>query len=388
MSHHVLAWEIDPRDPDMFVVFCDDQHLYSFDRRNSAFHSLALLESIAQFDSIMLYLHGDYICVVENFATHGVVFNRNNATTMPIEREDYHAGVSSYSIGFLERNGHTLLIHQTQWNRLDITDLTTGQLLTERVIRHEKIGVDENHVTQFIAENFADFFHGLILVSPNCKRFLSNGWVWHPMGTIACYDLEQFLKTYEPGGYYTFGTDNWDIPCAFLDDTTFIVGCSQDMTDYGDNWDVEQDENHVQKLLFYNMNTTRERTEEPINVLATVESTKAIDADIFPMDEFGAVNGRLYFDDQTRQLIAMSERGTYILTLDGKAVAHRADITFPYWVPPCWKSLRPVVDCVNWKYSPQHRLFHSWSSERQTVDVLPLDDLLASHFPLPLQGGQ
>ena len=104
-QHHVMAWEIDPRDPDMFVMFCEDQKLYSFDRRNGEFSPLILVESITHFDSIMLYLHDDYICVVENYATNGVVFDRNGGTVMPIEREDYHAGVSSYSIGFLERDG-------------------------------------------------------------------------------------------------------------------------------------------------------------------------------------------------------------------------------------------------------------------------------------------
>jgi len=367
MNHHVLAWEIDTRNADMFVVFCDDKWLYSFDRQNSIFQPLALLESLTHFDSIMLYLHGDYICVVENFATRGVVIDRKDGKMMQIEREDYHAGVSSYSIGFLERNGHALLIHQTQWNRLDITDLTTGQLLTERMVRIEKTGVDENHVTQFIYENYEDFFHSLIHVSPNGKSFLSNGWIWHPFGTIACYDAEQFLKSYEPGGCCTsWGTDNWDIPCTFIGDMAFVVGCSEDMTDYGENWDVEQDGEYAQKLVFYDdINTMRK----------TIVAIKTLDVDIFPMDEFGAVNGRLYFDEQTSQLIAMSVRGTYILTLDGKVVAHRADITFPYWVPPCWKNLRPEFNGIHWKYSPQHRLFHSWNSERQTVDVLPLDVL-------------
>ena len=365
--HHILAWEIDPRDPDLFVMFCDDRQLYLFDRRNGTYFPLALVESITHFDSIMLYLHGDYICVVENFATHGAVFDRNHGTTTSIEREDYHADVSSYSIGFLERNGHTLLIHQTQWNRLDITDLTTGQLLTERVIRHEKIGVDENGVPQMIAENYKDFFHGLIHFSPENKKFLSNGWIWHPIGSIACYDVEQFLKSYEPGGHGTCGTDNWDVPCTFINDTTLVVGCSEDVSDHGENGNPEQDEKHVQKLYFYDVNSTKDRWLEPMKVL---------DADVFPMDEFGAVNGRLYFDEQTSRLIAMSTRGTYILTLDGKVVAHRADITFPYWVPPCWKNLRPVIHCTHWKYSSQHRRFHSWNSECQTMDVIPLDEML------------
>ena len=95
------------------------------------------------------------------------------------------------------------MIHQTQWNRLDITDLTTGQILTERVIRIEKIGVDENNFTLFDKENYEDFFHGLIHVSPNSKKFLSNGWCWHPFGLIECYGVEQFLKSYEPSGCYS-----------------------------------------------------------------------------------------------------------------------------------------------------------------------------------------
>src|SRR5215208_3851768 len=86
--------------------------------------------------------------------------------------------VSSYSIGFLDRDGRTLLVAQTQWNRLDVFDAETGANLTQRDVFIRDSGQrDEQGHTIHDRSNYVDYFPSLLHVSPDSRHFLSNGWM-------------------------------------------------------------------------------------------------------------------------------------------------------------------------------------------------------------------
>ena len=378
MNTNILAYEIDVNDPNLLLVFCEDNCLYQFNRQNADFSLIAKLENLTQKDTILIYQHSDYVCVAENFATQGAVVNRCNGNVMPISREDYHADVSSYSIGFLERNGHTLLIHQTDWNRLDITDLTTGQLLTDRIIRNERTGVDEKGNIRFDEENYLNYFHSLVHVSPNGRSFLSNGWVWQPCGVVLWFNVERFMQTFElseissghtaenQDNIYSVITENWDIPCTFIDDDIYALACGEEIEQ--DNPQENGKSRYTQRLFFYDI-----RNEPQNKVFVPI---KTVEVDVFPMNEYGEVSGCLFYDQKSNQLIAMSTQGTSVLTLDGKIIANQSHLAIPRWTPPCWQQLHPAFDGVAWKYSVEYRLFYTFDHESLDTKVVPLDDLL------------
>ena len=105
----------------MYALFGDDGHLYLTQADGSPV-SVAHLPFISTGVQIKLYVHEPWVCVTERFGTHAALINLEKASVRELKREDYHADVSSYSIGFLRRDGRVLLVHQTEWNRLDIMD--------------------------------------------------------------------------------------------------------------------------------------------------------------------------------------------------------------------------------------------------------------------------
>ena len=147
---------------------------------------------------IRLYAHGPWVCVTERFGVNASLINTTTGAVRGLSRTDYHSDVSSYSIGFLDRDGRTLLIAQTQWNRLDVFDAETGANLTEREVSIRDAGRRNEQGKVYDRTNYIDYFHSLLLVSPDARHFLSNGWVWSPVDVVRVFSAEAFLTGYEP----------------------------------------------------------------------------------------------------------------------------------------------------------------------------------------------
>jgi hypothetical protein len=109
------------------------------------------------------------------------------SATMALDRGDYQTEHSNFPAAFAEVDGRTVLIHATEWNRLDVSDPRTGELLTARptpVYRR-----DEPR-----PEHYLDYFHGGLAVSPTGAYVADNGWVWHPFGVVAVWDVRRWLR--------------------------------------------------------------------------------------------------------------------------------------------------------------------------------------------------
>lgn len=111
-----------------------------------------------------LHSFNDYVAIVQVYGQHGTVFNLSDrAFLKKLDRQNYHPDVCRFPIVFVDLGGQTCLIHATDWNRLDITRLEGDELLTDRVVSYE-------------TENYFDYFHCGLTVSPDSKNFVSNGW--------------------------------------------------------------------------------------------------------------------------------------------------------------------------------------------------------------------
>ncbi len=144
-NKNVLSIQCSNTQEEYYALFYNDQGVYHGNDRNGA-ALIAELDNIKLLDRpLKMYYHFPYICVSERYGLNAAVVNIADGRVIKFAREDYHCDVSSYSIGFLEWDDRVLLIHQTQWNRLDITDLETGSLLTEREIIYRKTGETETN---------------------------------------------------------------------------------------------------------------------------------------------------------------------------------------------------------------------------------------------------
>ena len=137
--------------------------------------------------------YGSFVAVVNTLGTAGVVLDSNTGkVTMHLQREDYHCDVTPFPITFFLYHGKALLMHATDWNRLEISDPLHGDILTRR--RPTTYQSGENPPD----EHYIDYFHGRLLVSPDNQWVIDDGWVWHPVGEIIYLNILCWLT--ENGG--------------------------------------------------------------------------------------------------------------------------------------------------------------------------------------------
>jgi hypothetical protein len=79
-----------------------------------------------------------------------------------------------------------VVIHRTGWNRLDISDAATGDLLTPRSLTPSGHGGQP-------PDHYLNYFHGRLSVSPDGRWIADDGWVWSPVGLPLAWDLRRWL---------------------------------------------------------------------------------------------------------------------------------------------------------------------------------------------------
>ncbi|RYG21582.1 hypothetical protein EON82_18565, partial [bacterium] len=112
--------------------------------------------------TLELHLSPDeqFAAVVERFGQFGRVFELSTGhKTMDLDRGDYHPETSVHPAAFFTLDGRTLLVHGTDWNRLDVSDPETGEVMTTR---EPTSCVDAGDVP----EHYLDYFHAGLSVSP------------------------------------------------------------------------------------------------------------------------------------------------------------------------------------------------------------------------------
>ena len=169
--------------------------------------------------------HGDFATVVNDNGKIGMVYDlTTGAVTMRLDGGDYHPETVPFSFGFVEYRGRTVAVHRTAWNRLDASDAATGELLTARSPTH--FGRAEPR-----PEHYLDYFHGRLIVSPDGRRIVDDGWVWHPVGIPAVWDVETWLGSNvwesedgESKLHLGLRTYYWDHALCWLDADRIALG--------------------------------------------------------------------------------------------------------------------------------------------------------------------
>jgi hypothetical protein len=171
---------------------------------------------------------GRFAAVVEARGGRGRVYElASGRLCLRLVRGDYHLEHCEFPAAFVHDGERTLLVHASDWNRLDLSDPATGELLTARELEE---GKDPPHAL--------DYFHGRLTASPDGRWLIDDGWIWHPVGALRRIDLRRWRRENvwesEDGpsvldlrqvSYF------WDGPSCFLDDGTLAV--------WGFGWDAD-----------------------------------------------------------------------------------------------------------------------------------------------------
>jgi hypothetical protein len=168
---------------------------------------------------------GDFAAIVNDYGRFGQIIDlRTGQVTLALDGGNYHSDTVPFSFAFAQEKGRVVAIHRTGWNRLDLSDPTTGNLLTVRGPTSYQRG--ENR-----PDHYLDYFHGALHISPNSVHIADDGWVWHPVGIPTTWSLEQWTsgnvwesedgptrKRIYARSYY------WDHAMAWLDDKRIAIG--------------------------------------------------------------------------------------------------------------------------------------------------------------------
>lgn len=185
--------------------------------------------------------------IANDYKTHAFLLNMQESYFLRLQRQDYHAAHSKFPIAlFKGEDGTPLMIYSNAWNRVDIVNIQTRQILTA-----DKSFIEENaeeHHLRFY-KNYEetnrlmwprelDYFFGEILVSPNNESFVSTGWVWGSFELHMAFDVKDFLLNHRIKGDTIFqGEDLGRKACFKGSDTVAIPFHAEldEIDDYVDN---------------------------------------------------------------------------------------------------------------------------------------------------------
>jgi hypothetical protein len=168
---------------------------------------------------------GQFAAVVNDYGRYGQVIDlQSGKVTLRLDGGDYHPDTVPFSFTFAHWQGRVVVIHRTAWNRLDISDASSGLLLSERGPTSYQQGEER-------PAHYLDYFHGALYLSPKGTHILDDGWVWHPVGIPVIWNIDRWLSenTWEsedgPTRRDVCARDYyWDHGIAWLDEETVVIG--------------------------------------------------------------------------------------------------------------------------------------------------------------------
>ena len=211
-----------------WVALSSDGELLRLDFESATATFLMQLPSdsveLNEHTSLHLSPNFDFVAVANNKGVNGcIVHLETKSVSMLLKRDDYCNEHCIFTVAFFINDNRLLVVHATAWNRLDISDPLTGKLLTQRESPTYTAGTGSS-------EHYLDYFHAGLTISPDNKWIVDNGWVWHPVGVVRCWNLQKWVSSNvwesEDGesvrklcarDYF------WDGPLCWIDNKTLAV---------------------------------------------------------------------------------------------------------------------------------------------------------------------
>ena len=157
---------------------------------------------------------GEYVVAANTHGQFGGAYSlRTGRCIVKLDRGSYRFAHSKFPASLVELKDQSLLIHATDWNQLHITNLRSAKPINKRAVGKR-----------------LDYFHAGLSVSPNNEWMASNGWHWHPVGSVRTWSLRRWLEIepFEPeeGDSMKELVDRnyfWDAPLCWISDHVLAV---------------------------------------------------------------------------------------------------------------------------------------------------------------------
>lgn len=172
---------------------------------------------------LQVSVDGSLILIVNDHSPSGAVLDASTGEVLLLLDRDSYYHNSNFPAAFATIEDRTILVHATNWNRLDLTDPRTGELLTPRESPNYQSGKER-------PEHYLDYYHAGLYISPDQQWIVDWGWVWAPVGLISAWNIHEWLNNNvwesEDGPTkqrFCQRAYNWDEPLCWLDDRTLCV---------------------------------------------------------------------------------------------------------------------------------------------------------------------
>jgi hypothetical protein len=168
---------------------------------------------------------GRFVAVVNDYGRTGIVLDlATGPTVLRLDRGSHHPEQTRFPVAFVTlRDGDTVVIAATDWNRVDAFDPASGQLLTPRRPTSYRTGEQR-------PAHHLDYFHGALHPSPDGRWVLDDGWVWQPLGVPSAWSVERWLggnvwETEDGPSLAMFGERAylWDAPMCWVDERRVAI---------------------------------------------------------------------------------------------------------------------------------------------------------------------
>ncbi|MEV4319753.1 hypothetical protein [Actinocrispum sp. NPDC049592] len=165
----------------------------------------------SRFDAVTVSPRGDVVALTDTLGTKALLVSADGNVIREFDRSYYYADRYRYPLAlFTLPDGRTGLAHcPDDYNRLEIEVAETGERLTEGAGRKP-----------------ADFFHSRLAVSASGRYLLSAGWIWHPLDTLAVFDLHHALAEPESldvsGGLFKIRVETEIAGACFVGDEIVV----------------------------------------------------------------------------------------------------------------------------------------------------------------------
>lgn len=186
----------------------------------------------------------EYMTIANELGQYGYVYDlAKNSNIFTLDRKEYHVDKTCFPLAFFSKNDQVHLIHGTDWNHLEITNLVDLQTLTKR---------DTN---VYKNEFYLDYFYGELHLSPNQKWLASSGWIWQPASLVKFINLQNWLNTrpHEPelsqNSDFCIISYYWDRAMCWVSDTSiaYLYDPQEEGADKEDcqRLKIEQDKSYI-----------------------------------------------------------------------------------------------------------------------------------------------
>lgn len=268
-------------------------------------------EGIDMEEGLSLHISPDgrYLCIVNRYGRYGYVYDTVlEGVVLHLDRQDYYYKVSAFPLAFFCKEHTTYLIHASNWNRLDITNLTELRVITTR----DKL--------EYGSEHYLDYFYGELHLSPNNEWLVSSGWVWQPFSVLKFTNVENwshhniYESEHHHSGDIAIWSYNWDRAMCWTNNHTLAYfydpkeeGASKEECD---EQQIVQDKSYI---LFYDIlqSTVVQRIAYPF----------------FPKNEYHEITNDCRLFCYNNNLLCCSNNGTSLVNLDtGETLYHNTQI--------------------------------------------------------------